>query len=186
MVQKILKSLLFLYVLIWLVLGMMNYRWASDNFYSVDRHFALSLTSDKKISKSIIKGSWCVLIAQEKFLNKYEKEKEAFARQFFDEEIARLAFEQGYDVQELKDWFMRYAWWNVETMPVKEFIFDWKREEVTLYRDIDLSDMPKRRLSYFFFSSDKFKDSFWALLVVGIPFLAIFFAVRRYLYGSWM
>ncbi|MFC1509955.1 hypothetical protein ACFL60_09790, partial [Candidatus Omnitrophota bacterium] len=175
-----------LYVLIWLVLGTMNYRRASENFYSVDRHFALYLTNNEKISKSIIKGSWCALIAKQTFLSKSEKEKEAFARQFFDEEIARLASEQGYNIQELKEWFMRYAWWNVETMPVKEFMFDWKGEKSILYRDINLSDMPRRQLSYFFFSPDKFKDSFWALIVVGIPFLVIFFAIRRYLYGNWI
>lgn len=186
MFWRMLKGLLLLYVFIWLVLGVMNYKTASSNFYAIDRHFALYLSANDKISKSIIKGSWCALIAQPEFLDKTTAEREAFAREFFDDEIAPLASEQAYDLQQLKEWFMRYAWWKVEDMPVKEFMLDWKGDDTVLYRTIDLTEIPKRKLSYFFFSEENLKDSFWAALVVGLPFFAVFFTIRRYLYGTWM
>ena len=186
MIGKLFKGLLLLYVFIWLVLGVMSYRTASSNFYAIDRHFALYLSTNNKIPKSIIRGSWCALIAQPEFLHKSTAEREAFAREFFDDEIAPLAAEQAYDPRELKEWFMRYAWWNVEDMPVKEFMLDWKGDDTVLYRNIDLTKIPKRKLSHFFLSEENFKDSFWATLVVGLPFFAVFFIVRRYLYGTWM
>jgi len=186
MVFKIIKGLIWLYALILLILGILNYRWASEYFYSLNRHFGLYLTRDKNITKSIIKGSWCAIIAKDDFLKKTAKEREAFAGRFFDENISRLAAEQGYDVKRLKDWFMRYAWWDVESMPMKEYMLDWKGDNTILYRQIDLSNLPKRRLSYFFFRPEKLKDAFWVLIVIGLPFLAIIFAIRRFLYGVWV
>ncbi|MBU0759132.1 MAG: hypothetical protein KKC66_03325, partial [Candidatus Omnitrophica bacterium] len=159
------------------------YKQASENFYSIDRHFSLYLSRPGTIPKSVIKGAWCAIIAEDSFKEKTEEEIRQYAEKFFDEEIRPLAQEQGYNVAELRDWFLRYAAFNIKTMPIKEYLLDWKGEKGVLYREIGLTKKPSRKISYFYASPDLPKDAFWILLVAGFPAIVLYFAIHKYFRG---
>lgn len=182
MITRFVVRVIFVYLIIVIVRGSLDYNVARQNFYSVDRHFSVHFGYTTEYLPKSIKGAWCAIIAEDDFLKKSTKERRKYAEQFFDTEIAKTAGGQGYDVKELRDWFIRYAALDVESMPVKEFILDRKGENAILYRDIDLSKKPNRNITYFFSSPDLYKDSFWILIVVGIPVILIFYAIRRFLF----
>jgi len=179
MVFRFIKLTVFLYFIIFLVKGAMDYRVASKNFYCIDRHFSLHSTYTKDLPKSIIKGGWCSVIAEPDFIKKTEKERKKYAKDFFDNEIANIAKRQGYDVTELKDWFLRYAAYDVESMPVREFFLDWKGERSILYREIDLAKKPNRNIMFFFSDPDLYKDSLWAMIGIGIPLIIVYLFISH-------
>jgi len=183
MIGRFIKATVFVYLLIVIGLGLFEYKQASENFYSVDRHFSLYLSRPGTVSKTIIKGSWCAIIAEDDFNRKSEEDIRRYAEDFFDEEIELLAGNQGYEVPELREWFIRYAAFDTKSMPLREYLFDSRGEKGVLYREIGLTKKPDRKISYFFKRPDLFKDSFWVLLVVGFPVIFIYFAIHKYLYG---
>lgn len=183
MIGRFIKTSILVYLLIVAGFGLIKYKEASENFYSVDRHFSLYLSRPGEVSKTIIKGAWCAIIAEKDFKTKSDEEAHQYAESFFNSEIRPLAGNQGYDIPELREWFIRYAAFDIKSMPVKEYLFDWKGEKAILYREIDLTKKPNRKLSYFFNSPDLFKDSFWILLVVGFPAVLIYVGIHKYFYG---
>jgi hypothetical protein len=183
MIGRFIKISILIYLLIVAGLGLFKYKETSKNFYSVDRHFSLYLSRPGTVSNTIIKGAWCAIIAGNEFKAKTDEEVRKYAESFFDREIGPLAAEQGYDRAELREWFIRYAAFDIKSMPVSEYFFDWKGEKAILYREIDMSKKPNRKLSYFFSSPDLYKDSFWILIVAGFPAILIYLAIHKYLYG---
>ena len=175
------RALVIVYGITYLIMGVLGYANASQNFYAVDRHFALYMSSSNKIPHSIIKGSWCAIIAQPEFLERSDLERLNFSKEFFDKEISRLAAEQGYDVPVLRDWFLRYAVYDTENMPIKEYLLDWKGEDAVLYREIDLRKKPDRHIAYFFASKGLLNNAFWIAMVLGIPIIVVWFSIRNYL-----
>lgn len=178
LVRGFIRLAIILYVVVWISLGIWNFSMANKNLWLLHGHFSPYLCFSGETSM-FWGGSrwWCSLIAQDGFLSKSETDRMLIAEHFFDSEIKDLVAGYGYDEKKFKEWFIKYASSNIESMPVREYIADEKLTQVK-YRKIDLSKMPHRRLSYFFFQPELFQFAFFGLLIIYIPMLIIFFAIR--------
>lgn len=172
-----------LYVLVYLGLGILNFTVESSSFYHVDGHFSPFLCFSGDVDMFCYGNYWCNVIAEDSFLSKSEADRILIANQFFENEIKEPAKTDGYDVKELKEWFMKYASSNIESMKLEEHtVFDPEKNSADMtrckYREIDLSKMPRRNIAYFFFQPVLFGHTFIGLLIIYIPILTIVFAIR--------
>ncbi|RKY31481.1 MAG: hypothetical protein DRP74_04805 [Candidatus Omnitrophota bacterium] len=153
-----------LYIFIWIGMGIRNFYMKSVNFYLVERQFSPYLGSFPS------KNDWCFIIADEEFLSKTEAERKMFAESFFDKVMKESVALCGYDTLEFKDWFLAYAASNVESIPLKEYQYGSQKLK---FRDVDLSNMPHRKMQYFFLDRKVFIYAFLGLLIFYLPVLLI-------------